>query len=114
MEKMRIGNSDVWAPKLTLGSFGMGGGTSWQDTTKDDQELIDFIRAAHEELGICGIDTAPVYGTGRSERVVRLLRMTEKITIFPPSAVFTGEMRMAVSNIAAMASPYILILVKNL
>lgn len=70
MEKMRIGRSEVFAPKLTLGTFGVGGGTSWQDTTKDDQELIDFIRQAHAELGICGIDTAPVYGTGRSERIV--------------------------------------------
>ena len=69
MEKMQIGTSNVWAPKLTLGTFGMGGGSSWQDTTKDDQELIDLIRQAHE-LGVCGIDTAPVYGTGRSERIV--------------------------------------------
>lgn len=62
MKKMRIGKSEVFAPKLTLGTFGMGGGTSWQDTTKNDQELIDFIKQAHVELGICGIDTAPVYG----------------------------------------------------
>ena len=69
MDKMKMGNSNVYAPVLVLGSFGMGGGTSWQDTTKDDQELVDFIKAAHAE-GIVGIDTAPVYGTGRSERIV--------------------------------------------
>ncbi len=69
IEKMKIGKSDVMAPVLVLGSFGMGGGTSWQDTTNDDKELVDFIKAAHAE-GIVGIDTAPVYGTGRSERIV--------------------------------------------
>ena len=69
MQMMQIGKSSVYAPKLVLGSFGMGGGTSWQDTTENDQELIDFIKEAHE-IGICGIDTAPVYGTGRSERIV--------------------------------------------
>lgn len=70
MQTMKIGKSDIVAPRLMLGTFGMGGGTSWQDTTKDDQELIDFIKAAHEKLGICAIDTAPVYGCGRSERIV--------------------------------------------
>lgn len=69
MKKMQVGRSDVYAPELVLGSFGMGGGTSWQDTTKNDRELIDLIQAAHE-IGICGIDTAPVYGMGRSERIV--------------------------------------------
>ena len=69
MERMRIGKSDVWAPKLTLGTFAMGGGSSWQDTTRDDQELIDLIRQAYD-LGVRAIDTAPVYGTGRSERII--------------------------------------------
>lgn len=69
MKKMQIGKSGIEAPVLVLGSFGMGGGTSWQDTTSDDQELVNFIKAAHAE-GIVGIDTAPVYGTGRSERIV--------------------------------------------
>ena len=70
IQNMQIGKSDVRAPKLTLGTFGMGGGTSWQDTTKDDNELIEMIRQAHDEYGINSIDTAPVYGTGRSEKII--------------------------------------------
>lgn len=70
MRTMKIGKSNITAPRLMLGTFGMGGGTSWQDTTKDDKELVDFIKAAHDELGICALDTAPVYGCGRSERIV--------------------------------------------
>lgn len=69
MEQMRVGTSQVWAPRLVLGTFAMGGGTSWQDTTTDDNELIDLIRRAYD-LGVRGIDTAPVYGTGRSETIV--------------------------------------------
>ena len=69
MDKMKIGKSGVEAPVLVLGSFGMGGGTSWQDTTNDDNELINFIKEAHA-AGIVGIDTAPVYGLGRSESIV--------------------------------------------
>lgn len=69
IQSMKIGRSNINAPKLVLGTFGMGGGTSWQDTTKDDQELIDLIRQAYD-LGVWGLDTAPVYGTGRSEHIV--------------------------------------------
>lgn len=57
------------APRFTLGTFGIGGGTSWQDTTRDDNELIEMIRQAYD-LGVWGLDTAPVYGTGRSERII--------------------------------------------
>ena len=69
MEMTQIGRSGVMAPKLILGTFGIGGGTSWQDTTKDDRELVRFLQEARE-YGITGIDTAPVYGTGRSERLL--------------------------------------------
>ena len=69
MEMMQIGKSGVLAPKLILGTFGIGGGTSWQDTTGDDRELVRFLQEARE-YGITGIDTAPVYGTGRSERLL--------------------------------------------
>lgn len=69
IDMMKIGRSKVQAPKFVLGTFGIGGGTSWQDTTKDDSELIELIRQAYD-LGVNGLDTAPVYGTGRSERIV--------------------------------------------
>lgn len=57
------------APRFTLGTFGIGGGTSWQDTTRDDNELIEMIRQAYD-LGVWGLDTAPVYVTGCSERII--------------------------------------------
>ena len=69
MDTMKLGKSGIEIPVLVLGTFGMGGGTSWQDTTDNDQELVDFIKEAHK-AGIVGIDTAPVYGCGRSERIV--------------------------------------------
>ena len=69
MEMMQIGKSGVMAPKMILGTFAIGGGTSWQDTTNDDRELLRFLQEARE-YGIKGFDTAPVYGTGRSERLL--------------------------------------------
>ena len=56
-------------PRFILGTFAYGGGTSWQDTTDDDAELTDMLRRACE-AGVYGLDTAPVYGVGRSERIV--------------------------------------------
>ena len=69
MVKMMIGRSGISAPRMILGTFGVGGGTAWQDTTTNDEELIAFIRDAHS-IGVCGIDTAPVYGLGRGEEIV--------------------------------------------
>lgn len=64
---MKIGNKTT--SDIILGTFAMGGGTSWQDTTALDDELIQLMRDAYD-LGITGYDTAPVYGTGRSERLL--------------------------------------------
>ena len=69
IQMMQIGKSSVTAPKMILGTFALGGGTSWQDTTGSDAELIRFLQEARE-YGITGFDTAPVYGTGRSERLL--------------------------------------------
>ena len=72
--------------KVHSGTFGIGGGTSWQDTTRDDNELIEMIRQAYD-LGVWGLDTAPVYGTGRSERIIaRAIRDGAKNTLSPRSA----------------------------
>ena len=65
MKYLQIG--DMKVSLLAIGTWGMGGGTSWSDA--DDQESIDIIHKG-AELGINFIDTAPVYGTGHSEEVV--------------------------------------------
>jgi aryl-alcohol dehydrogenase-like predicted oxidoreductase len=70
MEKRLLGNSDLKITVLGYGAWAIGGG-DWEFGwgSQDDQDSITSI---HEALdgGINWIDTAAVYGLGRSEEVV--------------------------------------------
>ncbi|HWG99927.1 MAG TPA: aldo/keto reductase [Pilimelia sp.] len=71
----RLGTTDMHITRVGFGAWATGGGGwrfGWGD--QDDRESIDAIRYAVDS-GINWIDTAPVYGLGRSEEVVgRALR----------------------------------------
>ena len=65
-----LGNTDLRLSVIGLGSWAIGGGDwkfGWGD--QDDDEAIACIRKA-VELGINWIDTAAVYGFGKSEALV--------------------------------------------
>jgi len=62
-----IGNTDIKASPIGLGTWAIGGGPLWGTT--DDAESVRTIHAAIDS-GINLIDTAPAYGFGRSEEVV--------------------------------------------
>src|SRR5580658_253690 len=70
MEKRQFGNSDMNITLLGYGAWAIGGG-DWEFGwgPQDDR---DSIAAIHEALdaGVNWIDTAAVYGLGRSEEVV--------------------------------------------
>ena len=70
MQKRMLGNSDLDITVLGFGAWAIGGG-NWEFGwgPQDDR---DSIAAIHEALddGINWIDTAAVYGLGRSEEVV--------------------------------------------
>jgi len=70
MEKRRLGNSDLDITVLGFGARAIGGG-DWEFGwgPQDDR---DSIVAIHEALdaGVNWIDTAAIYGLGRSEEVV--------------------------------------------
>ncbi|MEI6653141.1 MAG: aldo/keto reductase [Verrucomicrobiota bacterium] len=68
MQYKPLGQSGINASTIALGTWVMGGGTTWGDNP-DDAESIRLIQTALD-LGINLIDTAPVYGWGRSETVV--------------------------------------------
>jgi len=68
MQYKPLGNSGINASTIALGTWVLGGGTTWGENP-DDAESIRLIHAALEH-GINLIDTAPVYGWGRSETVV--------------------------------------------
>jgi aryl-alcohol dehydrogenase-like predicted oxidoreductase len=65
-----LGNSDLQLTPIGFGAWAIGGGNwafGWGP--QDDNESIDAIHRALD-LGVNWIDTAAVYGLGRSEEVV--------------------------------------------
>ncbi len=67
MQYRTLGTSDIRISVVGMGTWAVGGGPWWGET--DDSESIRTIHAALDH-GINLIDTAPVYGFGRSETVV--------------------------------------------
>lgn len=66
METMPISRTALTVSRIGLGTWAIGG---WMWGGTDESEAIATIRAAIER-GITLIDTAPVYGFGRSEEIV--------------------------------------------
>ncbi|MBT7067096.1 MAG: aldo/keto reductase [Verrucomicrobia bacterium] len=67
MKRRVIGQSGIEASAVAFGAWAIGGGPWWGET--DDDLSIRAIQTALDE-GIDFIDTAPVYGFGRSEEIV--------------------------------------------
>jgi aryl-alcohol dehydrogenase-like predicted oxidoreductase len=70
MDVKRLGNSDLEITRIGFGAWAIGGaGYEWGWGAQDD---ADSVAAIHEALdaGANWIDTAAVYGLGRSEEVV--------------------------------------------
>jgi aryl-alcohol dehydrogenase-like predicted oxidoreductase len=68
MRTRRLGSS---GPEISLVGFGAweaGGGSEW-GTAKPDERIVEAIHAGID-AGITWIDTAEVYGSGRSEELV--------------------------------------------
>jgi aryl-alcohol dehydrogenase-like predicted oxidoreductase len=66
METSRIRSTNLQFSRIGLGTWAMGG---WMWGGTDEQESIRTIRSAIDR-GITLIDTAPVYGFGKSEEIV--------------------------------------------
>lgn len=67
MKMMNIGQTGMKASRVSMGTLSIGGESVWGDS--DEAESIRTIHRAHE-MGINFFDTAPVYGFGRSERIL--------------------------------------------
>lgn len=67
MEKIRIGKSDVYTTKLGLGANKVGGHNLFKDLNEKDG--YDLVREALKQ-GINFLDTAYIYGVGRSEEII--------------------------------------------
>ena len=66
MHYRRLGTTDIEISEIGFGAWAIGG-DAWGPV--DDQRSVAAIRRAME-LGVTFIDTADVYGDGRSERLV--------------------------------------------
>ncbi|MCA9052866.1 MAG: aldo/keto reductase [Planctomycetaceae bacterium] len=66
MQSLPLGGTGIQASRIALGAWAIGG---WNWGPQDDEESVRSIQAAIDS-GITLIDTAPVYGFGRSEEVV--------------------------------------------
>lgn len=93
MEKRTLGNSDMEITPIGVGAWAIGGG-GWEFGW-GPQEDKDSLAAIHEALdrGINWVDTAAVYGLGRSERVVSLALKgrTKRPYIFTKCALTWNE-----------------------
>jgi len=66
MEYTQVSNLDFEISRVTLGTWAIGG---WQWGGTDREESIRTIRKAID-MGVTTIDTAPIYGFGKSEELV--------------------------------------------
>ena len=80
MEYRQLGNSDIHASVITFGAWAIGG-AFWGGA--DDDKAIEAIHASID-LGITSIDTAPMYGCGKSEQLVgkAVAGIRDKVHIF--------------------------------
>jgi aryl-alcohol dehydrogenase-like predicted oxidoreductase len=90
----KLGSSSLELTTVGLGAWAMGGPWEFGWGPQDDDDSIRTIRAALDE-GINWIDTAPVYGRGRSEEVIgRALKdVAEKPVIATKCSLVWDEKR---------------------
>ena len=66
MEYRNLGKTDIKISVVSFGAWAIGG---WMWGGADDKDAIDALESAID-LGMTTIDTAPVYGFGKSEELV--------------------------------------------
>ncbi len=104
METRQLGNSDLQITPVGLGAWAIGGGDwsfGWGD--QDDAESVATIHRALD-MGMNWIDTAAIYGLGRSEEVVgRALKRYSGDTpyIFTKCSLVWDETREIGNNLKA-------------
>lgn len=66
MELKQLGNSEVKVTPIAFGAWAVGG---WMWGGAEETDALEAIRASYD-AGVTTIDTAPVYGFGKSEELV--------------------------------------------
>jgi aryl-alcohol dehydrogenase-like predicted oxidoreductase len=104
----RLGTTDMAITRVGFGAWAIGG-TEWSRSGRplDDETSIAAIHRAVER-GINWIDTAPIYGLGHSEEVVRRalqdLPAGERPCVFTKCGIVWGEDQAPPRRVGAPAS----------
>jgi aryl-alcohol dehydrogenase-like predicted oxidoreductase len=104
----RLGTTDMAITRVGFGAWAIGG-TEWSRSGRplDDETSIAAIHRALER-GINWIDTAPIYGLGHSEEVVRRalqdLPAGERPYVFTKCGIVWGEDQAPPRRVGAPAS----------
>lgn len=101
MRKRQLGWTDLHLTTIGLGTWALGGGEwEWGWGPQDDQESIVTIQRALD-LGINWIDTAAVYGLGRSEEVIgkTLRSIDEQPILATKCSLVWGEDRVVYNSL---------------
>jgi aryl-alcohol dehydrogenase-like predicted oxidoreductase len=101
MQLRRLGRTGLQVSEIGFGAWGIGG-TMWIGATQDES-----LKALHRavDLGVNLIDTALVYGTGRSEKLVGQLVRERKETLYvatkvpPQNGVWPAEAGVPVKQV---------------
>ncbi|EFH85798.1 aldo/keto reductase [Ktedonobacter racemifer] len=94
MQTRQLGKTGMQITRIGLGTWAIGGG-QWEFGwgPQDDRESIDTVHRALD-LGINWIDTAAVYGLGRSEKIVgQAIKGRERSYIFTKCSMIWDENR---------------------
>jgi aryl-alcohol dehydrogenase-like predicted oxidoreductase len=103
MKTRKLGNTELEITAIGFGAWAIGGGDyafGWG--SQDDGESIQAIHKALD-LGVNWIDTAPVYGLGRSEEVVAqaLKGLRGEVIVATKCGMVWNEQREISSNLKA-------------
>jgi len=94
MHTRQLGRTDIHITHIGLGAWAIGGGDyqyGWG--AQDDQQSISAIKRALD-LGINWIDTAPIYGLGRSEEIVgKAIKGRERPYVFTKCSLIWDDKR---------------------
>ncbi len=103
MEKRLLGRTGLHITAIGFGAWAIGGG-GWEFGwgPQDDVDSIGAIRRALD-LGVNWIDTAAVYGLGRSERLVAeaLRGMSERPYVFTKCSLLWDDQGRIINNLKA-------------
>jgi aryl-alcohol dehydrogenase-like predicted oxidoreductase len=100
MKTRQFGNTDMQITPIGVGAWAMGGG-NWGP--QDDQDSIDAIKRSLD-LGINWIDTAAIYGFGRSEEVVgKAIKGRERPLIFTKCTLIWDETQKVSNSMKAQS-----------